>query len=763
MAVNNTGIHKGFQRSDYVGSNRLALQMLAKSQQSLWQPSPDTYSLSTATFSSDSDSTRSLYQRSCTPVDSMSEDEGPIISRKRSAACRRLLSSDSEESDLETSPEPPPARKKKKLVKRPKTTQSKSHPQAFSKRRSSPQNTSTLRLLRQRARKEARALGDGIKVGPSTLPNAGNGLFTTRAFRKGEFITWYHGERILLGSTDKVSRFKDERNPTVWGHRATVVKNWLVIDGIKSPNVPGTDRVGGGSFMNDGISVFCPPNTELVPMEVEHNPPLENEHDLLVRATQTIPAGEECFLKYPDRQWLRFKDDAPEAYARLLEGQQTNASWITQQVHWCRFTDNWQPLEQALARTPVPAWPELKTPHTHWHESLIRYGLFRAGIMSAVILQRHVLDLLNPASDWYFLAVAGYGSRLTMSEKEMVSEWNRDHKDGHPITPIPVPRNGVFQTDSWTTANLRILFATAGQRECDFEGSRLMLTIHGLDPSDPMYDELLLQYIVRGLPVSAEHAQTIDFSQPRGTEMKSRMLTALRNNRIAVPSSLLNSSSSESEGESEPSQWNVPQLHAYLRKHGWQVVESLGNKGTSIWFQLDQAALKGESDTYSTLFLKTCRSKACNFQSMARASKTCRTTDGIRFVPVPGANYPEDQPCNRAALLFQYIHRVGAIDCQEVYQQANQETLHGVLEIMQPDYHNPQWPTMARDLLALVTCDIKSVKSFGKKLHRHEQHIPDDLFDLTNEKRKDILQPEGRRLARQLKQLPDLTTALAKQ
>lgn len=78
-------------------------------------------------------------------------------------------------------------------------------------------------------------IGDGIDVRTSSIPKAGNGLFASKSFSRGSYITLYDGETV--------SWTEAWRRPCLT-HMAS--KEGVIVDGLK---VPIMGR-GGGSFIN---------------------------------------------------------------------------------------------------------------------------------------------------------------------------------------------------------------------------------------------------------------------------------------------------------------------------------------------------------------------------------------------------------------------------------------------------------------------------------------------------------------------------------
>lgn len=87
--------------------------------------------------------------------------------------------------------------------------------------------------------KNVAVIGNGVHVSASGIPDAGFGLFASRRFKRGEWITLYDGEVV----TRKEAWRRDVRS-----HIAS--RDGTIVDGIKTPRV----GRGGGSFANCSLN-----------------------------------------------------------------------------------------------------------------------------------------------------------------------------------------------------------------------------------------------------------------------------------------------------------------------------------------------------------------------------------------------------------------------------------------------------------------------------------------------------------------------------
>lgn len=145
-------------------------------------------------------------------------------------------------------------------------------------------------------------IGDGVELRCSGIPNAGLGLFATRAFRKNQWITVYEGNVVR----------RTEPHGNVFTHWYTLLWGDQILDGLRSDMCPEYldpndyfQGLGGGSFSNSSAD----------------DPKAKNATDgriagagsvdlVVLRATRDIAVGEEILWDYD----FRFRQPpAPEA------------------------------------------------------------------------------------------------------------------------------------------------------------------------------------------------------------------------------------------------------------------------------------------------------------------------------------------------------------------------------------------------------------------------------------------------------------------
>lgn len=141
-------------------------------------------------------------------------------------------------------------------------------------------------------------LGNGLHVQQSTIPSAGMGLWTTRNFRKNEFITYYSGRRVT--GDREVQKIMDEhragieRGEDAHSHTLSVNRFELII-GFKG--MPPPPQQGGGSYANDGGPSLN--NSRY------HKLTLNSGKDVvLLKATTNIDKGSEIFVSYGKTYWI---------------------------------------------------------------------------------------------------------------------------------------------------------------------------------------------------------------------------------------------------------------------------------------------------------------------------------------------------------------------------------------------------------------------------------------------------------------------------
>ena len=139
------------------------------------------------------------------------------------------------------------------------------------------------------------SIGYGIQVKPSTIPNAGLGLFATKNFKKNELITEYDGRIIDNETAKEVQR----TNLLASFHFVGLTLGHSVIDGIKIPIL----GRGGASFANDSMNhppynaKFFRTNILMSDLPDQRTGNLELTR-LFLKALRNIAKGEEIFVDY---------------------------------------------------------------------------------------------------------------------------------------------------------------------------------------------------------------------------------------------------------------------------------------------------------------------------------------------------------------------------------------------------------------------------------------------------------------------------------
>ena len=152
------------------------------------------------------------------------------------------------------------------------------------------QNWNTLFYLKDRIKRVGRFLNeeDNLYVGTSTIPGAGNGLFTKKGFKKNEIITWYDG---------KIERYTDKIASDDKSHSITLTWQDLVISGYKDPII----GYGAGSFINDAKNTDDT-NAEYKKIDI---PEWGSQPMIIVKAIKDIPPNSEIFMRYGKTYWKR--------------------------------------------------------------------------------------------------------------------------------------------------------------------------------------------------------------------------------------------------------------------------------------------------------------------------------------------------------------------------------------------------------------------------------------------------------------------------
>ena len=151
-------------------------------------------------------------------------------------------------------------------------------------------------LLYVAAVAEIATVGNGVLVRPSTIPDAGNGLFADRDFAKNELITEYEG----VEEAEADAKRKQPRDIT---HHITR-KDSRSIHGLKDP----TQAVGrgGASFANDPREASrCNARYFWRPDPATSG----TTNKVFLKATKDIRKGDEIFVSYGKGYWRRQETD----------------------------------------------------------------------------------------------------------------------------------------------------------------------------------------------------------------------------------------------------------------------------------------------------------------------------------------------------------------------------------------------------------------------------------------------------------------------
>lgn len=138
----------------------------------------------------------------------------------------------------------------------------------------------------------AAKIGNGIEIRESKLPNAGRGAFTTRSFKKGDYITEYGGE-VISSDEANLRRIAGKAS-----HIRSLTPMHTAIDGRQ---VLSSHGEGGASFINDPCGVFQY-NCRFVVTRTLRNGVVRDGLSVIervfARALCDIPAGAELYVNY---------------------------------------------------------------------------------------------------------------------------------------------------------------------------------------------------------------------------------------------------------------------------------------------------------------------------------------------------------------------------------------------------------------------------------------------------------------------------------
>ncbi len=120
-------------------------------------------------------------------------------------------------------------------------------------------------------------LTQGLKVGPSTIPGAGKGLFAVKKFKAHDIITEYTGKRITAA-------------------KALKSKSQYIIDTYNQNQKVNARKTNStpGRYANDVRGTRKRPNAQLV---------AEPNEWPAIQAVRAIQPGTEILVKYGDYYW----------------------------------------------------------------------------------------------------------------------------------------------------------------------------------------------------------------------------------------------------------------------------------------------------------------------------------------------------------------------------------------------------------------------------------------------------------------------------
>jgi len=132
----------------------------------------------------------------------------------------------------------------------------------------------------------------------SSIPNSGDGLFATRAFSKGEAVTWYDGDLVFVLKVK--GKMNTEKKGVYWSHWRSVPEHDLVVRGIRR-GFGAFEGRGGASLANhDRNRQNCSfkNSTKFVSMFFEDDFQWWPVRLMLLVATRDIFEGDEVFVDY---------------------------------------------------------------------------------------------------------------------------------------------------------------------------------------------------------------------------------------------------------------------------------------------------------------------------------------------------------------------------------------------------------------------------------------------------------------------------------
>lgn len=211
-------------------------------------------------------------------------------------------------------------------------------------------------------------LGDGsIRVGSSTIPSAGRGLFATRSFAAGELVTFYDGRVARFRPLASIPRRQRSHL------RVLIPLRYMLVGDTAGLGELGT---GGGALVNHDAAR---PNAEFVSIDSAANEAramVGASSDLdpfqrlvVVRAVCGIAAGQEVFMDYGGTYWATDgdddDDDRPEVAFEWVQPSPSSTTTTTEETAPKRRRIEPTKIAAArrcdvcLVRAVTHVWPDL--------------------------------------------------------------------------------------------------------------------------------------------------------------------------------------------------------------------------------------------------------------------------------------------------------------------------------------------------------------------------------------------------------------------
>lgn len=166
--------------------------------------------------------------------------------------------------------------------------------------------------------------GNDIEIRPSTIPEAGSGLFAKRAFLENEIVSFYDGAMIHHVRSEDLAPALRTHARAVFKMRYTLLGN-VSRDGTRVITVP-DQGMGGAAWVNDSHDAPKKNTTAFVHVDNAYNDKYFNDRPdafgrlILLIANRDIKAGDEIFTSYGRTYWDNVSDPPPLNPKKRLVG-----------------------------------------------------------------------------------------------------------------------------------------------------------------------------------------------------------------------------------------------------------------------------------------------------------------------------------------------------------------------------------------------------------------------------------------------------------